>query len=252
MAGQGQLPKVTPVLYITDSDGNCIVEFVERKGDCEEEHKNEPDRVVDANDANVLTQSLTHVVEGGTATAANIGRPVAGKTGTSQENRDVWFAGYIPQMTTVVWVGYPPGPGPDGKRGTNDDVQVQMRYCGIPEQCKPVNGADATGGTVAAPIWAAYMSRAVTIGEMEIKSFPIPEDMPDEVINSPAPLPTVQPSPEKSDKPDHDGGGEPPPEPEPTQPPSPEPTQPEPSPSPQPTIVPSPTAEGQRPRRKGS
>jgi penicillin-binding protein 1A len=248
MAGEGVLPRVTPVLYITDSEGNCIKEYVPRKGDCQEEVKREPDRVVDANAANVLTQSLTHVVEGGTATAANIGRPVAGKTGTSQENRDVWFAGYTTELTTAVWVGYPPAPGPDGEKGTQDDVQVQMRYCGIPEQCRPVNGSDATGGTVAAPIWAAYMLRA-TEG-MPIESFPVPDDLPDEVINSPAPIPTTTPSPKETKEPDKEE--EEPPPPEPTVEPEPEPTEPEPTPEPTPTIIPSPTAEGERPRRRGS
>ncbi|MGH2753005.1 MAG: transglycosylase domain-containing protein [Actinomycetota bacterium] len=237
-AGQGLLPKVTPVLYITDSEGNCIKEYVERRGDCEIERKSEPERVVDANSANVLTQSLTHVVEGGTATAANIGRPVAGKTGTSQENRDVWFAGYTPQLTTAVWVGYPPAPGPDGKKGTPDDVQVQMRYCAIPEQCRPVNGSDATGGTVAAPIWAAYMLRASE--GMEIELFPVPEDLPDEVINSPAPVPTVQPSPDETKKPDDEEE----PEPEPSAEPPPEQSPSPPPPDPTPTLVPSPTTDG--------
>ena len=72
----------------------------------------------------------------------------------------------------------------------------------IPETCKPVNGADATGGTVAAPIWAAYM-RIATAG-MPIESFPVAVDPPDEVINSPAPIPTVQPSPDKTKDPDDD------------------------------------------------
>ena len=51
MANQGVLPTVTPVLYITDSEGDCIVEFVERKGDCEKDYKEpeEVDRVVSAN-----------------------------------------------------------------------------------------------------------------------------------------------------------------------------------------------------------
>jgi membrane peptidoglycan carboxypeptidase len=60
--------------------------------------------------------------------------PVAGKTGTAQENTNVWFGGYTKQLTTVVWVGSPGNPYPMGH---------------------------VFGGTVAAPIWVAYMSRVM-------------------------------------------------------------------------------------------
>ena len=49
------------------------------------------------------------VISQGTATRADIGRPAAGKTGTSQNNRDAWFIGYTPQLVTSVWVGYTTG-----------------------------------------------------------------------------------------------------------------------------------------------
>ena len=61
-------------------------------------------------------------------------RPVAGKTGTAQENTNVWFGGYTRQYTTVVWVGSPGNPYPMGH---------------------------VFGGTVAAPIWVAYMSQVM-------------------------------------------------------------------------------------------
>jgi hypothetical protein len=60
--------------------------------------------------------------------------PVAGKTGTAQENTNVWFGGYTKQFTTVVWVGSPGNPYPMGH---------------------------VFGGTEAAPIWVAYMSRVM-------------------------------------------------------------------------------------------
>ncbi len=44
----------------------------------------------------------------GTGRAAGLGRPVAGKTGTTEENVDAWFVGYVPQVATAVWVGYDP------------------------------------------------------------------------------------------------------------------------------------------------
>jgi penicillin-binding protein 1A len=56
----------------------------------------------------VLNQALLRVVSEGTGRAAAIGRPVAGKTGTTQDNGDAWFVGYVPQVSTAVWVGYEP------------------------------------------------------------------------------------------------------------------------------------------------
>jgi membrane carboxypeptidase/penicillin-binding protein len=80
---------------------------------------------------------LRGVITGGTARRAQIGRPAAGKTGTSQNYRDVWFVGYTPQLVTAVWVGHPT------------------------ERTIYVRGARAFGGTVAAPIWAAFMKKAM-------------------------------------------------------------------------------------------
>lgn len=95
-------------------------------------------RVLKPEIAHAATEILKGVITQGTATSANIGRPAAGKTGTSQNNRDAWFVGYTPQLVTAVWVGYPT------------------------ERTIYVNGARAFGGTVAAPIWAAFMKSALT------------------------------------------------------------------------------------------
>ncbi len=63
-------------------------------------------RTLDADSAAIMTWMLRNVVEAGTGAAAQLGnRPVAGKTGTSDEARDLWFIGYIPQMVTGVWLG---------------------------------------------------------------------------------------------------------------------------------------------------
>ena len=61
------------------------------------------------NDADLVTYALQSVIQSGTGTAANIGRPAAGKTGTAQNYWDAWFCGYVPQLVTCVWVGYPQG-----------------------------------------------------------------------------------------------------------------------------------------------
>jgi membrane peptidoglycan carboxypeptidase len=222
-AARGRLPEVMPIRYITDSEGNCIKAYRPVDIECEEEEDFHIARVADQNDVDVLNQVLTNVVAGGTATAANIGRPVAGKTGTTQDNRDAWFAGSVPQLTTAVWMGYPL----DKKSGETP----LMQYCSDPNICRPVHGIEVTGGSFPAQIWAAYMSRAVA--NMEVVDFPAPIDLPDEVLNS-APPPPPKPSPTKDEKP------APPPTPEPSPTPAPSPTD-VPPPSPEPTIIPTPT-----------
>lgn len=63
-------------------------------------------RVLDADSAAIMTWMLRNVVEAGTGAAAQLNnRQVAGKTGTSDEARDLWFIGYIPQLVTGVWLG---------------------------------------------------------------------------------------------------------------------------------------------------
>jgi membrane peptidoglycan carboxypeptidase len=65
-------------------------------------------RAFEATAAGVLNSALQRVVGEGTGRAAALGRPVAGKTGTTEENIDAWFTGYVPQVSTAVWVGYDP------------------------------------------------------------------------------------------------------------------------------------------------
>ncbi|MCU1430659.1 MAG: rane carboxypeptidase (penicillin-binding protein) [Actinomycetia bacterium] len=59
--------------------------------------------------ASTETQMLRGVITGGTGTNANIGRPAAGKTGTTTDHADAWFVGYTPQYTAAVWMGDPLG-----------------------------------------------------------------------------------------------------------------------------------------------
>jgi len=114
-----------------------ITKVTDRNGDEIFTAKPRGTRVLKPAIAKAVTDVLKGVISGGTATRANIGRPAAGKTGTSQNYRDVWFVGYTPQLVTSVWVGYP----------TERPIYV--------------NGAHAFGGTVAAPIWASFMKRAL-------------------------------------------------------------------------------------------
>lgn len=103
------------------------------------ENKEQPEQVVEPEIAYAATQILEGVISGGTATRARIGRPAAGKTGTSQNYRDAWFCGYTPQLSTAVWVGY-------------YKTETSMRS---------VHGQRGFGGTLAAPIWAKYMKAAL-------------------------------------------------------------------------------------------
>lgn len=66
-------------------------------------------RVLDQSQADVVNLALQKVVTEGSGTAAKIGKPVAGKTGTTQDFGDAWFVGYTPRLTTAVWMGFPEG-----------------------------------------------------------------------------------------------------------------------------------------------
>ena len=230
LAGRGAMPEVMPIRYIENTQGNCVKAYRSDKDaqDCGEEEKVRTEQVSEQNAVDVLNQTLTNVVESGTATAANIGRPVAGKTGTTQNNANAWFAGYIPQMATVVWMGYPIVQTKDNPEGF---IPV-MEYCPDTEMCRPVHGISVTGGSFPAQIWAAFMRIAVE--DLEVLSFPTPVDMPDEVIN---PRPSSSPRPEPTDDE---------PEPEPSEP-EPEPSEPEPEPTNQsPNPVPTPSGGNER------
>ncbi len=108
------------------------VEFPDGEVDVPGEGKEE--RVFSDGVAYTATDILETVISGGTGTAANIGCPAAGKTGTTDDFTDAWFVGYTPQLSTAVWVGHP-------------DARTSLGY-------------NAFGGTLAAPIWQDYMSVA--------------------------------------------------------------------------------------------
>jgi penicillin-binding protein 1A len=102
--------------------------------------------------ATLVTSCLEDVITEGTGTAAAIGRPAAGKTGTTTSYRDAWFVGYTPDLVTAVWVGYP-------------DEQKPMT---------DVHGIKVTGGSLPAKIWAAFMKQAVK--GTPVSDFPQPSD----------------------------------------------------------------------------
>jgi penicillin-binding protein 1A len=103
----------------------------------------------------VMTNLMESVVTSGTGQRARaLGRPVAGKTGTTNDMKDAWFIGYVPQLVAGVWVGY--------------DQEKSL-------------GAGGSGGQAAAPIWTEFMRRA-TAG-LPVKSFAPPSGISFALIN---------------------------------------------------------------------
>jgi penicillin-binding protein 1A len=112
-------------------------------------------RVMPQNDADMVTYILQRVVQYGTGTAADLGRPTAGKTGTAENYEDAWFCGYVPQLAACVWVGYP------------HREQPLLNVEGVPE---------VFGGSLPAAIWRAFMGEAV--GNLPVRDFPQPSFSP--------------------------------------------------------------------------
>ena len=111
---RGVSPLTMAAAYATFASGGVYAEpygikvIRDSRGEVIYEHERETHRAFTATEAAVLNGALQRVVGEGTGRAAGIGRPVAGKTGTTEDNVDAWFAGYVPQVATAVWVGYDP------------------------------------------------------------------------------------------------------------------------------------------------
>lgn len=109
------------------------------------------DRVLTENQAALEMQALEGVIQHGTGTAAALDRPAAGKTGTAENYQDAWFCGFVPQLATCVWIGYP---------------KAEIPMYGI-------EGVyEMFGGTLPAEIWHDFMSQAVA--PMPVENFPTP------------------------------------------------------------------------------
>jgi penicillin-binding protein 1A len=122
-ASNGWQSETTSILRVTDSDGNILLD-----------NTPQPQLVLNPWATAQVNSALQSVVSSGTGKAAYLGRPAAGKTGTTSSERDVWFVGYVPQLSASVWIG-------------KDDYT-------------PL-GKGVTGGTYAAPIWRSFMQEAL-------------------------------------------------------------------------------------------
>jgi penicillin-binding protein 1A len=134
-------------------------------------------RVIEQNDADVVTSALEGVIQSGTGTAASIGWPAAGKTGTGQDYEDAWFCGYTPQLAACVWVGYRKGEIP---------MENIYGYSGI------------YGGSIPAMIWHDFMASAMS--GLPYEDFATPDlsgydTVPEHaIVYVPKPEPSPEPS----------------------------------------------------------
>ena len=140
-ANGGYLVKPYLISYIADSDGKILSQARPEKAG------NEAIRVIDARNAFIMNTMLKDVVRGGTAARANVlGRSdLAGKTGTTNDSFDAWFAGYQPQLVAVTWLGF--------------------------DQPKNMGGHE-TGSGLALPVWINYMQKALAGIPVEERAVP--------------------------------------------------------------------------------
>jgi len=144
-ANKGLLTPQYFISRVTDAEGTVL----------QETQPPVPVPVISPENAYVITNLMQSVVASGTGHRASvIGRPVAGKTGTTNDAKDAWFIGFIPQLVTGVWVGY------DQERSL---------------------GAGGSGGQAAAPIWGDFMQKAVV--RLPSEDFEAPENVTFVLIN---------------------------------------------------------------------
>ncbi|MEA5506443.1 transglycosylase domain-containing protein [Halotia wernerae UHCC 0503] len=122
-ANYGWQSPPTIITRVTDSNGNILLDNTPK-----------PQLVLDPWASAAIIDVMQTVVNEGTGKGAALDRPVAGKTGTTSSEKDIWFVGTVPQLTTAVWVG------------RDDNRQLASR---------------ATGGGMVAPIWRDFMQKAL-------------------------------------------------------------------------------------------
>jgi penicillin-binding protein 1A len=154
LANKGVYMPPVAITKIVSADGKVLYEHEEPRGE----------EIIEPQVAYLVTSALEQVIQRGTGTRATIGRPAAGKTGTAQEYRDAWFAGYTPQRATAVWVGYPAG-----------SIEMKASCAGSTQLCRPtrlISGSGVTGGSFPAIIWQAFMS--IALADLPVEGFTSP------------------------------------------------------------------------------
>jgi penicillin-binding protein 1A len=124
-ANAGTKMKPVAIKYINDTRGEII-----------ESNQPEGTPVLTPAGSFLITSMMEDVIRYGTGMRANIGRPAAGKTGTSNDYKDAWFVGYTPDLAAGVWVGF-------------DDMRRSL-------------GSGEVGGRAAAPIWQHFMRNVLS------------------------------------------------------------------------------------------
>lgn len=131
------------ILKVEKSDGVVLDQTVPKQR-----------QVMKATTAYLVTDMMKSVVQSGTGTGAQIGRPAAGKTGTTDEGKDLWFVGYTPELVTAVWIGYD----------------------------QPTAMPQAYGGTYPTRIWQEIMSKALS--DMPARNFSMPSGIVTSTVDS--------------------------------------------------------------------
>lgn len=142
------LTAYTPFANLGDRVEPYMIEKIyDRNGRLLEDHQVNRESVISPQTAYLMTNLLQGVIEEGTGSRAKqLGRPAAGKTGTTNELKDAWFIGYTPNLMAGVWLGY-------------DDHNVSL-------------GKGETGGRAACPIWLYFMEQALK--DEPVLAFKIP------------------------------------------------------------------------------
>jgi penicillin-binding protein 1B len=161
IANHGVQDELTAVRAITKDDGTVFAQFIFK-----------PKQAFPPAPIDLLIEAMKGVFTEGTAVAASaygFNRPGAGKTGTTSSYRDAWFAGFTPELTTVVWVGADQNASLTEKITEADPKDPKAKK---KKKKKPIQ---LTGASGALPIWADFMKRA--LADSVAMPFPVSEEL---------------------------------------------------------------------------